>query len=95
MTLTNQSPTSTNQSPTLTNQSTTDSSPTLTNSSQSLPLLILKFGGTSVGSVERIIRVCHIIKNSMSTHRVIVVCSAISSGIKRQGTTSRYDYLLL
>ncbi|KAJ2159452.1 Aspartokinase [Coemansia sp. RSA 552] len=52
------------------------------------PILVLKFGGTSVGKFIQ--NICgQIIPNLLKTHRVIVVCSARSTNIKSQGTTTR------
>jgi len=52
------------------------------------PLLIQKFGGTSLGTHERLQGVCDIIKNSAQDHRVAVVVSAVSPQDKARGTTS-------
>ncbi|KAJ1679924.1 Aspartokinase, partial [Spiromyces aspiralis] len=52
------------------------------------PLLVLKFGGTSVGKF--IDNICGtIIPQLMNTHRVVVVCSARSTYVKAEGTTTR------
>ncbi|KAI8325346.1 aspartate kinase [Martensiomyces pterosporus] len=52
------------------------------------PILVLKFGGTSVGKF--IHNICgQIIPNLLKTHRVIVVCSARSTDVKAKGTTTR------
>lgn len=51
--------------------------------------LVQKFGGTSIGKADRILNVAKIVEESLKTHRVIVVLSAISSYIKAEGTTSR------
>lgn len=42
------------------------------------PLKVLKFGGTSVGSIDQLKRVIEIIKRTAETHRVVVVASAAS-----------------
>ncbi|OAA52045.1 Aspartate kinase domain protein [Metarhizium rileyi] len=50
--------------------------------------IVQKFGGTSVGKFpDKIAR--DIIKASLLKHRVVVVCSARSTGKKAEGTTSR------
>lgn len=46
-------------------------------------LKVLKFGGTSVGSVDKIRRVVNIINDTAKTHRVVVVLSA-ASGVTDQ-----------
>ncbi|KAJ3390583.1 Aspartokinase [Entophlyctis sp. JEL0112] len=50
--------------------------------------IVAKFGGTSVGSAERMIQVAQIIENLSKADRTIVVLSAMSSYIKAEGTTS-------
>lgn len=50
---------------------------------------ILKFGGTSVGTGERLIQVSEIVKTITETHNPIVVVSAMSGVKKSMGTTSR------
>ena len=42
------------------------------------PLLVMKFGGTSVGSPERIADAADIIASHAGTHRLVVVVSAMS-----------------
>ncbi|KAL6871687.1 Aspartate/glutamate/uridylate kinase [Trichoderma longibrachiatum] len=50
--------------------------------------VVQKFGGTSVGKFpDKIAR--DIVRASLSDHRVVVVCSARSTGKKAEGTTSR------
>ncbi|KAK0392210.1 hypothetical protein NLU13_1708 [Sarocladium strictum] len=50
--------------------------------------VVQKFGGTSVGKFpQKIAR--DIVKASLSSNRVVVVCSARSTGKKAEGTTSR------
>ncbi|KAG6038328.1 hypothetical protein E4U41_004321 [Claviceps citrina] len=50
--------------------------------------VVQKFGGTSVGKFpDKIAR--DIVKSSLLKHRVVVVCSARSTGKKAEGTTSR------
>ncbi|KAJ3061528.1 Aspartokinase [Podochytrium sp. JEL0797] len=50
--------------------------------------IVTKFGGTSVGSAERMQQVASIIENLTKNDRTIVVLSAMSSYIKAEGTTS-------
>ncbi|KAJ3222732.1 Aspartokinase [Chytriomyces hyalinus] len=50
--------------------------------------IVTKFGGTSVGSAERMLQVADIIKNLSKNDRTIVVLSAMSSYVKAEGTTS-------
>ncbi|KAI8617325.1 Aspartate/glutamate/uridylate kinase [Chytriomyces sp. MP71] len=50
--------------------------------------IVTKFGGTSVGSAERMLQVARIIENLSKNDRTIVVLSAMSSYIKAEGTTS-------
>ncbi|KND93874.1 putative aspartokinase [Tolypocladium ophioglossoides CBS 100239] len=58
------------------------------NNSSSLGWVVQKFGGTSVGKFpDKIAR--DIVKASLSRNRVVVVCSARSTGKKAEGTTSR------
>ncbi|CAI4210470.1 unnamed protein product [Parascedosporium putredinis] len=61
----------------------------LNNSSASaLPWVVQKFGGTSVGKFpDKIAR--DIVRDYLARKRVIVVCSARSTGKKAEGTTSR------
>ena len=54
-----------------------------------LAFSILKFGGTSVGTGERLIQVSEIVKTITETHNPIVVVSAMSGVKKSMGTTSR------
>ena len=44
----------------------------------SKPLLVMKFGGTSVGSPERIETAARLIAQSAASHSVVVVLSAMS-----------------
>ncbi|KJZ75538.1 hypothetical protein HIM_05001 [Hirsutella minnesotensis 3608] len=56
--------------------------------SPSLGWVVQKFGGTSVGKFpDKIAQ--DIVKASLSRNRVVVVCSARSTGKKAEGTTSR------
>ncbi|OTA67846.1 aspartate kinase [Hypoxylon sp. EC38] len=50
--------------------------------------IVQKFGGTSVGKFPDIIAE-HIVRASLSSNKIAVVCSARSSGKKVTGTTSR------
>ncbi|KAI9898217.1 hypothetical protein N3K66_006577 [Trichothecium roseum] len=55
---------------------------------EGLEWVVQKFGGTSVGKFpDKIAR--DIVKASLSRNRVVVVCSARSTGKKAEGTTSR------
>ncbi|KAK5666434.1 hypothetical protein BDV3_001869 [Batrachochytrium dendrobatidis] len=58
-------------------------------SSTSRPLIVQKYGGTSVGSAERLMQVAEIVKQTNTMFRPIVVLSAMSGTIKSQGTTTR------
>ena len=51
-------------------------------------IVVQKFGGTSVGSAERLSQVANIIKDSCQTKSVIAVISALSPERKANGTTS-------
>jgi aspartate kinase len=51
--------------------------------------VVLKFGGTSIGSGERLIHVSNIVKQTCEQFTPIVVLSAMSSNTKSLGTTSR------
>jgi aspartate kinase len=51
--------------------------------------IVLKYGGTSVGTGERLLHVANVVKEITKTSRPIVVLSAMSSSQKRMGTTSR------
>ncbi|MCA9327881.1 aspartate kinase, partial [Candidatus Saccharibacteria bacterium] len=42
------------------------------------PLVVMKFGGTSVGDAERMQDVASIVKSSADNYRVVVVVSAMS-----------------
>ncbi|KAK5993190.1 Aspartate kinase FUB3 [Cladobotryum mycophilum] len=58
------------------------------NNSSDFGWVVQKFGGTSVGKFpDKIAR--DIVKANLSRHRVVVVCSARSTGKKAEGTTSR------
>ncbi|KAI5815885.1 Aspartate/glutamate/uridylate kinase [Pyronema omphalodes] len=52
------------------------------------PWIVQKFGGTSLGKFADQIAV-EIVKPSISLHRTAIVCSALSTGTKAEGTTSR------
>ena len=43
-----------------------------------MDIVVQKFGGTSVGSVERIAAVAELIKNSAKDDNIVVVVSAMS-----------------
>ncbi|KAJ1558725.1 Aspartokinase [Nowakowskiella sp. JEL0078] len=51
--------------------------------------IVQKFGGTSVGTADRLLSVTDIVKATLTQHDVIVVLSAMSSIKKNEGTTSR------
>ncbi|KAJ3319482.1 Aspartokinase [Boothiomyces sp. JEL0866] len=51
--------------------------------------IVLKYGGTSVGSGERLVHVANVVKNIKQTTTPIVVLSAMSGTKKSEGTTSR------
>ncbi len=50
--------------------------------------IVQKFGGTSVGSGERLLLVANIIKKTFENNNVVVVVSALSPDKKANGTTS-------
>ena len=52
-------------------------------------MIIMKFGGTSVGRADRLERIIQIIKNTSAQERTIAVVSAMSGKTKAEGTTSR------
>lgn len=55
-----------------------------------MDLLVQKYGGTSVGSAERLLNVAKIVTDTKDAgYRVAVVLSAMSSHVKAEGTTSR------
>ena len=54
-----------------------------------MDLIVQKYGGTSVGSGERMLQVADIIRSFLDNHRLIIVLSAMSSYTKSLGTTSR------
>ena len=41
-------------------------------------IIVQKFGGTSVGSVERIDAVAEIVKNASQSNKIVVVVSAMA-----------------
>ncbi len=53
------------------------------NSTQTLPLVVQKFGGTSVGSLDRILRVAEIIRDTLPDQRNVVVVSAMAGETNR------------
>jgi aspartate kinase len=53
---------------------------------------VLKFGGTSLGTGERLIQVAQIVKGVTESFLPVVVVSAMSGETKSLGTTSRYDF---
>jgi len=52
-------------------------------------MLVLKFGGTSVGRIDRLVKIGEIIKHSLASSRAIIVVSAMSGKTKKEGTTSK------
>ena len=54
-----------------------------------MAIIVQKFGGTSVGSGERIRGVGDIIADTLGDHQVVAVVSAISGTVKSEGTTSK------
>ncbi|KAJ1909475.1 Aspartokinase [Tieghemiomyces parasiticus] len=65
-----------------------DMTPTYLSNATDLPWLVLKFGGTSVGKFLNAITGT-ILKDALKTHRIVVVCSALSNDTKSKGTTTR------
>ena len=53
-------------------------------------IIVQKFGGTSVGSVERIDAVAEIIKNASLSERIIVVVSAMSGETNKLVSLAKY-----
>ncbi len=51
-------------------------------------VIVQKFGGTSLGSGERLRGVADIIERTRRTHEVVAVVSAMSGTVKAKGTTS-------
>ena len=54
-----------------------------------MALIVQKFGGTSLGTADRLQSVADIVQNTAEHHSVIVVVSAMSGYKKSEGTTSR------
>lgn len=54
-----------------------------------MSLIVQKYGGTSLGTAERLKNVAKIIQSSIENYDVIAVVSAMSSYTKSEGTTSR------
>ncbi len=52
-------------------------------------MVVQKYGGTSLGSSERIIKVAQIIADTYKEETVLAVVSAMSSYVKSEGTTSQ------
>ncbi len=52
-------------------------------------VIVQKFGGTSLGSAEKMEKVINIIKTFNKDSGIIAVVSALSSHVKSEGTTSR------
>ena len=53
-----------------------------------MSVIVQKFGGTSIGTGERMAHVAGIIADTLTRHQVVAVVSAMSSEIKAEGTTS-------
>ena len=53
-----------------------------------MPIIVQKFGGTSVGTGERLHKVADIIERTLAQHSVIAVVSAMSGRVKTEGTTT-------
>ena len=49
--------------------------------------LVQKYGGTSIGKFPQ--EIANIICNDLKRNRLAVVCSARSSGVKAEGTTTK------
>lgn len=49
--------------------------------------VVQKYGGTSIGKFPE--EIANIIRNDLKRNRLAVVCSARSSGIKAEGTTTK------
>lgn len=57
-------------------------------------LAVFKFGGTSIGTGERLVHVASVILNASKVYKPIIVVSAMSSKVKAEGTTSRFNHYL-
>ena len=49
--------------------------------------VVQKYGGTSIGKFPQ--EIADIISNELKCNRLAVVCSARSSGVKAEGTTTK------
>ncbi|KAI9184149.1 Aspartokinase [Blastocladiella emersonii ATCC 22665] len=56
--------------------------------SMELPWVVMKFGGTSLGTAPRLLAVADIVISQLEHVRPVLVCSAMSSVKKASGTTS-------
>ena len=56
---------------------------------EKLPTVVQKFGGTSLGTPEKLDNVLRIVDKFRANSRVACVVSALSSHTKSEGTTSR------
>jgi aspartate kinase len=54
-----------------------------------MEFVVQKYGGTSIGTSERMLSVAEIVKESIEKDRVVVALSAMSSYVKAEGTTSK------
>ncbi|KAJ3393481.1 Aspartokinase [Lobulomyces angularis] len=52
-------------------------------------LVIAKFGGTSVGTAERLLHVASIVQKQNEVSSIVIVLSAMSSSVKKLGTTQQ------
>eukprot|EP00808_Paulinella_micropora_P015020 g37593.t1 len=60
-----------------------------TAAANSKPLIVQKYGGTSLGTSEKLDKVLSCVKKYHGDHRVFAVVSALSSHKKEEGTTTR------
>ncbi|MEM6646818.1 MAG: aspartate kinase [Bacteroidota bacterium] len=65
-----------------------------------LPIKVMKFGGTSVGTIDRVQHLVNLVQAAVGTHRVVVVASALSGVtdtlvalIESRTWTERVQYL--
>ena len=59
-------------------------------STQERHWVVQKYGGTCIGKFPK--EITEIIYNELERNRLAVVCSARSSGLKADGTTTKYAY---
>eukprot|EP00051_Salpingoeca_urceolata_P010583 m.129754 g.129754 ORF g.129754 m.129754 type:complete len:501 (+) comp16768_c0_seq1:294-1796(+) len=58
-------------------------------STRARPVVVQKYGGTSLGTAEKLEKVTAIMRRWAEDHRLLTVVSALSSDTKAEGTTSR------